>query len=228
MHEELWAGPHLKLEYALFHFLEMQQALEGPARDHHSVAMQAAGVIVDTGWQRSIYPHFDAFLSTTRSVPEIIQCCFGVDEGNPKIKSWFYELSLDEIDRRRQFKKQFHNDYVGFRSLRMSEVRHNIEHRTGVAPATVTIKGAFGDTHKGSPTHLLPNSETRQIDDPNLAFLAKPNPIQPRWDDFETEGKPLFAECREHLAAASVLVDKARRIALAVHSTSQLSIPPTY
>jgi len=228
MYDELWAGPLLKLEYAAFHLQKMQQALEGPPRDHHSVAMQAGGAIIDTGWQRSIYPHLDAFLSTTRSIPEIIQCCFGVDDRNREIRDWFDKLSPDEQDRRRQFKRQFGDDYRGFRSLRMSKVRHITEHRTGVAPATVTIKGSFGDTHKGSPTQPVPTSETRQIDNPNLAFLAKPQSIQPRWNDFEFEGKPLFAACHEHLNAASALVEKGRQIADVVHSTKQVSIPPTY
>jgi len=234
MHEELWAGPHLKLQYAEFHLQKMEQSLEGPPRDQHSVAMQAAGVIIDTGWQRSIYPYLDAFLSTARSIPEIIQCCFGVDaatrsKSNKKMRKWFNQLSPDERDRRREFKKQFADDYRGFRSRRLSEVRHNIEHRTGVAPATVTIKGAFGDTHKGSPTEQVPISETRQMDDPTAALLlAKPHPIQPRWGDFQIEGKPLFAECREHLDAANALVEKARKIAELVHGTKQVSIPPIY
>jgi hypothetical protein len=58
--------------------------------------------------------------------------------------------------------------------------------------------------------------------------LATPQPIQPRWTDFEFEGKPLFSECREHLNAASALVEKGRKIADAVHGTKQVSIPPTY
>jgi hypothetical protein len=233
-HEELWAGPYLKLQYAEFHLQKMGQSLEGPPRDQHSVAMQAAGAIIDTGWQRSIYPYLDAFLSTTRSIPEIIQCCFGVDAAtgrkNNKMKDWFdHQLSSEEKHRRRQFKAQFNGDYSGFRSRRLSEVRHNIEHRTGVAPATVTIKGAFGDTHKGSPTQQVPISETRQMDDPTAALLlAKPHPIQPRWSDFEIEGKPLFAECREHLIAANALVEKARKVAELVHGRKQVSIPPIY
>jgi hypothetical protein len=195
--------------------------------------MQAAGAITDTGWQRSIYPYFDAFLSTARSIPEVIQCCFGMDAAtsrNHEMKNWFdHQLSSDERDRRHQFKQQFADDYRGFRSLRMSKVRHNIEHRTGVGPATVTIKGAFGDTHKGSPIQQVPLFETRQMDNPTEALLlAKPHPIQPRWSDFEFEGKSLFPECREHLDAANALVEKARKIADAVHGTKQVSIPPNY
>src|ERR1700682_620143 len=234
MHEELWAGPDLKLQYAEFHLQKMQQSLEGPPRDQTSVALQAAGAIIDTGWQRSFYLHLDAFLSTTRSVPEIIQCCFGEDaatqsKSNKRMSDWFQkQLSSDERGRRRQFKTQFASYYRDFRSRRLSEVRHNIEHRTGVTPATFTIKGLFGDTHTGSPTQPVPISETRKIDDPDLAFLAKPNPIQPRWDDFEIEGKPGFPACREHLDAAIALVAQGRKIVEVVHGTKQVSIPPIY
>jgi hypothetical protein len=150
-------------------------------------------------------------------------------KSNKKMREWFKQLSTDEQDRRTKFKTQFAGDYRGFRSRRLSEVRHNIEHRTGVAPVTVTIKGAFGDTHKGSPTQQVPISETRQMDDPTAALLlAKPHPIQPRWSDFEIEGKPLFAECREHLDAAIALVAQGRKIADLVHGTGQVSIPPIY
>jgi hypothetical protein len=142
------------------------------------------------------------------------------------MSDWFQkQLSSDERGRRRQFKTQFASYYRDFRSRRLSEVRHNIEHRTGVTPATFTIKGLFGDTHTGSPTQPVPISETRKIDDPTLAFLAKPNHIQPRWDDFEIEGKPGFSACREHLDAAIALVAQGRKIADLVHGTKQVSIP---
>jgi hypothetical protein len=206
----------------------MEQTIQ-PPRDRHSLALQAAGAIVDTGWQRSFYSHLDAFLSTTRSITEIIQCCFGVDRANREMKDWFdYQLSSDEQDRRKQFKARFDDDYRAFRSRRLSKVRHNLEHRTGVAPATVTIKGLFGETHRGNPTQPVPVSETRQIDDPNLAFLAQPRPLLPQGNDFEIEGRPPFAECREHLDAGIAVVEKARNIAELVHGAKQVSIPPIY
>ena len=55
-----------------------------PELDAHTGAMLAAGAIVDTGWERSLYAHFDAFLVALRSVPEIIQCCFGKDVQSKK------------------------------------------------------------------------------------------------------------------------------------------------
>ena len=88
-------------------------------------------------WQRSFYAHLDAFLSAARSVPEIIQCCFGVDEGHPIMKSWFGKLPDTEQLRRHEFKKQFKISYDSFRALPLGKVRHISEHRTGVAPVKV-------------------------------------------------------------------------------------------
>ena len=92
---------------------------------------------------------------------------------------------------------------------------------------TVTISGLFGVLYIGSPAEHVPISETRQIDDPALAFLAKPNPIQPKWDDFDIEGQPLFPACQDYLNGARALVVEARRIVLLVHGTNSLSFPPT-
>jgi hypothetical protein len=203
-------------------------AVSRSARDHHSVVLQSAGTIIDTGWQRSFFPHLDAFLSTTRSIPEVIQCCFGNDRANQEMRDWFDQLPPDERDRRMQFKAQFNDDYVAFCSRRLSKVRHNLEHRTGVAPATVTIKGLFGDVYKGSPTQQVPLSETRQINDPDLAFLAQPRQLFVDWADFEIEGKPLFVECREHLDAASAVIEQGRKITNAIHGTKPVSTPPIY
>jgi len=226
----LWAGPELKLEYALYHYTKMGEALRPPTTPR-AAALEAQGVIVDTGWQRALYAHLDAFLSITRSIPEIIQCCFGVDamtgrRGHP-MQIWFAALSLDEQRRRQDFHDQFKPHYDGFRALPLGPVRHIIEHRTGVAPATVTIVGMYGVTHVGGPGNPVPLSETRQIDDPNLQHLAKPHPIRPRWDDFEIDGQPLFRACQNYLDEANKLVAEARLIAGTVHGTSVVSDPPT-
>jgi hypothetical protein len=226
MDEKRWAGIELKLQNAEFHFQRMERSLEPPEQTAFNVARQASGVIIDTGWQRSFYAYLDAFLSATRSVPEIIQCCFGVDRANREMKDWFDALPADERDRRDEFKKKFEPLYRGFRALRLSTVRHISEHRTGVAPATVTISGLFGMPYTGSATERVPISETRQIDDPALALLAKPYPIQPRWDDFYIEGQPLFPACQDYLDGARTLMNDARRISGQVHGTKSLTPPP--
>jgi hypothetical protein len=227
MNEKLWAGVELKLQNAEFFLDKMGRSTQPPQQTSINVALQASGAIIGTGWQRSFYAYFDAFLSTARSVPEIIQCCFGVDLGHREMKKWFNALTADEQVRRHDFKKAFELHYDGFRALPLGTARHISEHRTGIAPATVTISGWFGVTYISNAAERIPDSETRQIDDPNLAFLAKPTPIEPTWNDFDIEGQPLFPACQGYLDHARALIDEARGIALQVHGTKSVSFPPT-
>ena len=225
MHQELWAGVELKLQNSDFHLRRMEQSLEPPERTATNVALQAAGAIIDTGWQRSFYAHLDAFLSATRSVPEIIQCCFGADK-HPAMKSWFANLPETERLRRREFKKQFKASYDNFRTLPLGTVRHISEHRTGVPPVKVTISGLFGVVYIGGPVARVPSSETRQIDDPTLSWMAKPIPLrQPSWDDFDIEGQPLFPACQAYLNEAQALMGKARSVLSVVHGANSLTVP---
>ncbi len=227
MDEKLWAGVELKLQNAEFFLDKMGRSIQPPERTSINVVLQSSDVIIDTGWQRSFYAYFDAFLSTARSVPEIIQCCFGEDLGHADMKKWFNALPADEQVRRQDFKKAFKSDYDGFRALPLGTARHISEHRTGVAPVTATISGWFGVTYIGNATESVPLAETRQMDDPNFAFLAKPVPIQPTCNDFDIEGQPLFPACRDYLDHARTLRDEGRRIALKVHGSKSLSFPPT-
>jgi hypothetical protein len=224
MHDELWAGIALKLENARFHFEKMGQSLEPPERTHMNVALQSAGAIVDTRWQRSFYAYLDAFLSTTRSVAEVIQCCFGHDIAT-KMHKWFKKLPSDEQDRRLEFSKQFKKDYNAFAKLPLSEARHISEHRTGYADVTVAINEMLGVIYTGGPTKAVPISETREIDDPNLAFLAKPRPIHPTWADFQIDGQDLLEACDAHLGYAQDFINVAQRIAQQVHGNKTLTPP---
>ncbi len=225
MHEELWASVELKLQNAEFHLRQMARSLESPERTATNVALEASDAIIDTGWQLSFYAHLDAFLSAARSVAEIIKCCFGVDK-HPKMKDWFDELSADERDRRREFRKLFQTHYKGFHQLPLDEARHISEHRAGYAPVTVKISGRFGVTYIGSPAKRVPISESPQIDDPNLAWMAKSQPVRPKWGDFVIDGKGLFPTCRDYLDRARDLIKKARRISGQVHGNNSLTRPP--
>lgn len=228
MHEHLWAGVHLKVEHAEFHLQRMGRSLEPPERTAINVAIQAAGAILDTGWQRSFYAHLDAFLSAARSVPEIVQCCFGVDEGHPEMKTWFGQLPADEKLRRKEFKKKFKPAYDAFRALRLGTLRHISEHRTGVPPAKVTVSGLFGVTYFGSPVERIPISETQNITQPDLSWMDRPVAVrQPNWDEFELEGQPLFPACQEYLNGARTLIKTARPISDVVHGAMNLSSPPS-
>jgi len=215
MHEELWAGVELKLLHAEFHFESMGRSLEPPEHTATNVALQVSGAILGMGWQRSFYAHLDALLSAARSIPEIIQCCFGKDN-SPQMKKWLAGLPAAEQSRRGEFSKHFATRYQAFRALPLGTARHIVEHRTGVAPVEVQISG---------PANLVPESEIRISDDPQLAFLGRHHALRPSWDAFKIQDQPLFETCRGYLNKASELVGDARVIAQQVHGTEPLSIP---
>jgi hypothetical protein len=225
MNEELWAGADLKLEHAGYHFTEMARLVAPPERTAWDAALASSGAIVGGSWQLPFYAHLDALLSAARSIPEIIQCCFGEDRA-PQMRTWFAGLASTEQTRRREFRNQFDAQYAAFRALPLGTARHISEHRSGVAPAKVRLSGLFGVTYIGSPANILPSSEIRRIDDPDLAFLAKNHPLRPSWTDFTMQGQPLFDACREYLHRAQGLVAAARQISDAVHGTNALTPPP--
>ena len=78
MHENLWAGVGLKVELAGFFLRQMQAALDRP-RGQRAAMLEAAGATVDIQWQPAFYANLDAFLVMARSVPEVINSCFGKD-----------------------------------------------------------------------------------------------------------------------------------------------------
>lgn len=66
----------------------------------------------------------------------------------------------------------------------------------GYADVSVLINGIFGVMYRDSPIKGVPISETRAIEDSELAFLAKPVPIHPMWNDFQIDGQGLFEACK--------------------------------
>jgi hypothetical protein len=91
-------------------------------------------------------------------------------------------------------------------SVQQARLQHGEgNHRTGFSPTKVTISGPFAMTYIGSPTErVIPISETRQIGDPNLAFLATPFPGYQTSSEFDVEGQPLFSTCRDYLDHAGL------------------------
>jgi hypothetical protein len=223
-HHDLWTGIDLKLSSASFHFDRMNNVLQPPRLNGHYAALESAGVVIGRNWHQAFYAHLDAFLSTARSVPELIRCCFGADDGHKEIREWFKRLDLDEQRRRREFGDKFKTDYDTFRVLALGTARHIIEHRTGVAPVTATVAGRFGVTYSGGPTKPIPTSETREMP-PEFGWMQRYLPVQPKWSDFDIDGKPLFDACRDYLQRASDLISRARVLAESVHGSSNLTPP---
>lgn len=163
MTTDLWSGPNVKLGYARFHLNAMHESLQPPVirdRRYHDPSTIVGGL-----WHLSFYPHLDAFLSVTRSIPEIIQCCFGVDtlakvrkNKAPKtvMQKWFANQPSEERRRRQKFEAQFKQAYDSFRKLSLSHMRNITLHRTGLAPVKVEVSDRFGVTHVGGPTTPIP------------------------------------------------------------------------
>lgn len=225
--EALWAGPELKSEYALFHLMKMRHALQ-PIDDPHYAAMQAMGTIIDTGWQRAIGPYFDAFLATARSIPEIIECCFGKDTATADLCLWFNALPTDEQDRRKTFHQQYAAKRRAFRDLTLTDTRDTTTHRRGYAPYEIRIPGRYGVTHVGGPTNRVPISDTPPIvTDPSFPpAMARSVPIIPHYTNVTIDGSPLFEACQEYFAQAQKLIAEGRARATKVHAGHTLTPPP--
>jgi len=226
--EMLWAGPVLKIAHAHFHYFEMIRAVQPPEYTTHEIAQMASGAIVANNWQQRFYPHFDAFLMAAHSVPEIVQCCFGVDNrAPPHIKAWLKGLDPAETNRRGEFARQYAGCYGRFRRLPLSETRHIIEHRSGVPPIEVTVSSLFGVTYTGTPTRRLPDSTQSPVPNP-VAWMSRPVPVPvPHYSAFTLDGKPLFEASEAYLNATQQLVQEARSICERVHGSHLLTPSPT-
>ena len=95
----------------------MVAAVTPPERNHNDIAQLVSGATLYTGWQRRFYAHLDAFLAAARSIPEIIQCCFGHDFSR-SAQSWFATLNPAEQSRRNMFNADFLTELGAFRAQR--------------------------------------------------------------------------------------------------------------
>jgi hypothetical protein len=226
MNDQLWAGVQFKLECGQFHLTKMQEAIDPPRLDQWMAAVESSGAIIGTGWHRKIFTYFDAFLAAVRSVPEVITCCFGADT---VMQEWFAKILTDEQQRRKRFSAEFDPARETFRRLPLSIARNISYHRSGTAPVTVAVTGAFGAVYIGSPTKSIPLSEMREVQDPSQALLlSKPRRIDPKIDEFEIGGLTLFPACIDYLSHARTLVEDARDIADRVHGSATVSFLPDH
>lgn len=225
MHENLWAGPELKLSYASFHLEKMQQVL-GPADwTQADIAQLSSGLIVDRAQQRSLFPHFDAFLAAAHAIPFLIQCSFGYDDYG-KIKSWFKTLPPDEGNRRKEFRRRLKPLLDAFLLRPLSNARNVSFHRSGHADVVVRCSGRYGIEYVGSPTEPLPAAEYPVIRNPQQPVMAHAVPLEIRPGDVTVDGKPMLDVCQEHLDEAGKLIAKSRVIAALAHGNAAITPPP--
>jgi hypothetical protein len=223
MHDELWAGVDLKAGHADYFLRQMSKVIEPPEQTAWTVALQSSGAIIGNLWQQPFYANFDAFLGAARSIPEIIQCCFGRDR-SLQMKSWFASRDQAEQDRRKKFSDEFNPDYSTFIGHPLTNARNITFHRKGYTSVEVKITSHFGLVYTGSPTHSVPIAVSPP-NHPGPPFRQISLPLEPKWTDFTIDGKPLFEECRAYLDFAGELRTKAADICQRVHGNESLSIP---
>src|ERR1700674_1920523 len=96
----------LKITEAEKHLEKMGQALIHPRHRpnmpaHYPALLSSPGTIIHHDWHDSFNSELNAFLSTTRSVPDVIQNRFGYDK--PQLNTWLLALDKQEQDRRKDF-----------------------------------------------------------------------------------------------------------------------------
>ena len=129
MHDDHWAGVELALSGAQFHLIEASRSLQPPERTAISVVLESAGTIVWKPWEEPFYSNVRSFLQQARSVPFVIESCFGRDNGLKELKAWFNALSEDEQARRLEFYKQFKSHRDQFREHYLTKAANITVHR---------------------------------------------------------------------------------------------------
>lgn len=234
MREELWQGTDFKLAEARFFLDQMDKVLLPP--QFNDPTWHPAYTHSVTQWQPDFYFYLDAFIGATRSVPDVIQKCFGWD--NRSTKEWLQPPDADEIARREKFQAEFTGLYRAFYRQRLSRVRVGTFHWRGVPSVQTKGKVFLGQEYTGKPGQLIPSAASRQFPpetDPALAAIfSQPRPVEPSWEDFTveiprddgtTESNPLFPECKAYLNLAQQLVKESKELCERIHRGSKL-IPP--
>jgi hypothetical protein len=231
--KEAEAGKHLQ---------RMGEALIHPRHRpnmsaHYAALLSCPGTIIHHSWHDTFNSELNAFLSTARSIPDVIQNRFGYDK--PHLNSWLLALDQQEQDRRKDFQKQFKAKFDPFRQLPLNGERNEAHHGSGVAHWEARVKGRWG-TYIGGPTKPIPSTESPPAvpgEDSALAILAANSilPIEPMHTDFwwaipQPDGSvrslPLFLECRSFLPAATGLVIHARQLFQNIHNGHPFTLPP--
>jgi hypothetical protein len=165
-------------------------------------------------WRAKLSSRVSAFLADCRSIPAIIQFCFGEDPKSDK--RWLSNLPSGEKQDRHQFQQSFRRLYVGFSKLPLSRARVDTVPRQGFADIWVKV----GKSH--IPLQELADTENKLLlFGPNPAsqwaasLPARPTRYLPDDFFFKTVGgryKLLFPECQSHLRRAHELLEEARQL----------------
>jgi hypothetical protein len=248
MSVQLFKGVDFKVAEAAFFLDRMGKELVPPRhRPENQLAQTLGGSAGRHGtatwdyhpWQDSFWFYLDAFLMAGRSVPDIIQKCFGAD--NPKNSKWLKTLPDEERARRLRYQDKLEPLYRAFIALPASNARTVTVHGSGTPPVRVKLTGIFGQEYIGGPRNPIPSSEFRRVDagdDAATQWWASQSqmmPLDPKRDSFMLEVEqadgtvlslPLFSECQKYLAEATDLMANARGLNLEIHDCQSLTEPP--
>lgn len=234
MHDDLWQGVDFKLAEAEFFLDRMGTVLIPPrASDptwHPAYSSNGAR------WQPDFYFYLDAFIAAARSIPDVVQKCFGWD---PHSKSdWPEALDDDEKLRRDAFQAEFGKHYLAFHRQALSRVRVGTFHWRGMPCVQAKAKSFGGEEYAGSPARQIPAAAPRRFppgtDPAFIAIFSDPLPVEPSWQDFTlemprddgtTESSPLFSACKAYLESARQLVNESRELCGRIHGASTLTPP---
>jgi hypothetical protein len=235
MHEELWQGIEFKVREAGF-FLDRMGKVLLPPQITDPAWHPTHGASV-AQWQPDFYYYLDAFIGAARSVPDVVQKCFGWDERSKG--DWPNPLEADEIDRRKKFQNEFTRLYLAFHRQPLSRVRVGTFHWRGMPSVETKAKVFCRQGYTGKPGQLIPSAASRQFppgtDPAFLALFSQPLPVQPSWQDFtlemprddgSTESSQLFPACRAYLLSAEQLVKESKDLCERLHGTCNLTPPP--
>ena len=226
MSEELWKGVQLKLKHAQYHREQMNISIDSSRWRRESALYEGHGTALGHDWQLPFYANLDAFLTCTRSIPEITNFCFGRDIPIQQLKEWFERLPLKEKMRRVEFSDRFARTYNEFRKLPLSDARNVSVHRKGHPPVTVATIGRWGTRYKSGPTDQLPSHEVPPSDGSNMGWFGQSARILPSWKDYFIGSENLFEACNDYFEQAKRAVYEAETLVRDIHRDLPLTPPP--
>jgi len=204
MHDDLWASVDSALGGAQFHLNEASRSLQPPERTAMRVVLESsAGTIVWKPWEEPFYNNVRSFLQQARSVPFVIESCFGRDIGLEELKAWFIALTEDEQARRREFHKLFESHRDQFREHYLTKAANIAVHRRGFAPVEGVVIGPTGKPYPASPITSVPVAESPLFGDEAPLWARTQPSIPVRPSDNASSLGPNFSknECHADLDA---------------------------
>jgi hypothetical protein len=134
--DEALRSAHFKLDAARLFLKEMSDDLmPASARSPLYAAIESTGVVLSDPWQERFYPHLDAFLIATNTIPDIITSWCG-SSNHPAMKNWLNNIGYSERKRRTDFQTRFKRHIKRFSKLPLRTARNLTVHSHRTHPST--------------------------------------------------------------------------------------------